>query len=103
MGVPSFKRLPMHIGVIPDGNRRWALGKGLEKQDGYYHGVKPGFELYKLCVELGIKELTLYGFTEDNTRRPSIQTQAFRKPKTTIQNVVAVPIKYTAAPINPSP
>jgi len=79
MSVPSFKRLPMHIGVIPDGNRRWALGKGLEKQDGYCHGIKPGFELYKLCIELGIKELTLYGFTEDNTRRPSIQTQAFRK------------------------
>ena len=79
MDVPDFKRLPMHIGVIPDGNRRWALGKGYEKQDGYKHGIKPGFELYKLCVELGIKELTLYGFTEDNTRRPSIQTQAFRQ------------------------
>ncbi|MEA4848575.1 MAG: undecaprenyl diphosphate synthase family protein [Clostridiaceae bacterium] len=79
MGVPDFKRLPMHVGVIPDGNRRWALGKGYEKQDGYEHGIKPGFELYKLCVALGIKELTLYGFTEDNTRRPSIQTQAFIK------------------------
>ena len=79
MGVPNFKRLPNHIGVIPDGNRRWALGKGYEKQDGYNYGIKPGFELYNLCTELGIKELTLYGFTEDNTKRPSIQTQAFRK------------------------
>jgi len=79
MGLPSFKRLPHHIGIIPDGNRRWALGKGYEKQDGYDHGIKPGFELYKLCVGLGIKELTLYGFTQDNTKRPPIQTQAFRK------------------------
>lgn len=79
MTVPSFKRLPTHIGVIPDGNRRWALGKGYEKQEGYNHGIVPGFELYKLCIELGINELTLYGFTEDNTKRPSIQTQAFRK------------------------
>lgn len=79
MDVPNFKRLPQHIGIIPDGNRRWAQLKGYEKQDGYGHGIKPGFELYKLCVELGIKEMTLYGFTQDNTKRPSIQTQAFRK------------------------
>lgn len=79
MGVPSFKRLPQHIGIIPDGNRRWAQMKGYEKQDGYGHGIKPGFELYKLCVELGIKEMTLYGFTQDNTKRPAIQTKAFSK------------------------
>lgn len=79
MDVPNFKRLPQHIGIIPDGNRRWAQLKGYEKQDGYSHGIKPGFELYKLCVEIGIKEMTLYGFTQDNTKRPSIQTQAFSK------------------------
>lgn len=79
MSIPEFKRLPQHIGIIPDGNRRWAAMKGYEKQDGYSHGIKPGFELYKLCIELGIKEMTLYGFTQDNTKRPAIQTQAFRK------------------------
>lgn len=79
MEVPSFKRLPQHIGIIPDGNRRWAQMKGYQKQDGYGHGIKPGFELYNLCVALGIKEMTLYGFTQDNTKRPSIQTQAFSK------------------------
>ncbi|MGE5676614.1 MAG: polyprenyl diphosphate synthase [Pseudomonadota bacterium] len=79
MNAPSFKRLPQHIGIIPDGNRRWAVAKGFEKQAGYDHGIKPGFELYKLCLELGIKEMTLYGFTLDNTRRPAAQTQAFRK------------------------
>lgn len=79
MSFPAFKRLPKHIGIIPDGNRRWAVGKGYEKQDGYGYGIKPGFELYKLCVGLGIEEMTLYGFTQDNTRRPSVQTQAFSK------------------------
>lgn len=79
MSVPSFKRLPQHIGIIPDGNRRWAQINGYEKQDGYSYGIKPGFELYNLCLELGIKEMTLYGFTQDNTKRPSIQTQAFRQ------------------------
>jgi len=74
-----FKRLPKHIGVIPDGNRRWAVGKGLPKQDGYQSGLDPGMMLYELCVELGIPELTFYGFTQDNTKRPAVQTKAFQK------------------------
>lgn len=75
----TFQRLPQHIGIIPDGNRRWAQSNGLQKQDGYSHGIKPGFELYRQCVGLGIKEITFYGFTQDNTKRPSVQTQAFQK------------------------
>lgn len=75
----TFQRLPQHIGIIPDGNRRWAQNKGLHKEEGYSHGVQPGFELYRQCVELGIKEITFYGFTQDNTKRPSVQTQAFQK------------------------
>lgn len=75
----KFKRLPQHIGFIPDGNRRWALRELLPKHAGYEHGIDPGFELYKICLDLGIKELTFYGFTQDNTKRPAIQTQAFQK------------------------
>jgi undecaprenyl diphosphate synthase len=75
----SFKRLPNHIGIIPDGNRRWAAENGFDKQDGYHHGIEPGFELYKMCLDLGIRELTFYGFTVDNTKRPAVQTIAFQK------------------------
>ena len=75
--MKKFKRLPQHIGIIPDGNRRWAQNKGLEKQDGYKFGIEPGLELYDLCIELGIKEMTFYGFTIDNTKRPSEQIKAF--------------------------
>lgn len=74
-----FKRVPSHIGIIPDGNRRWAVSNGMNKQDGYNYGIDPGFELYKLCIENGIKEITFYGFTQDNTKRPSPQTEAFTK------------------------
>jgi undecaprenyl diphosphate synthase len=79
MTKPRLNRLPKHIGVIPDGNRRWAEGKGLPKQDGYQNGLDPGMMLYELCVELGIPELTFYGFTQDNTKRPAVQTRAFQK------------------------
>lgn len=70
-------RIPNHIGVIPDGNRRWALERGLSKEMGYREGLEPGLKLLKLCQEAGVKELTFYGFTVDNTKRPSVQKKAF--------------------------
>lgn len=70
-------RIPNHIGVIPDGNRRWAQKKGLEKKDGYQNGLEPGLLLYDACRKLGVKEITYYGFTVDNTKRPSEQRLAF--------------------------
>lgn len=72
-----MKRIPRHIGIIPDGNRRWACGKGLAKEEGYDHGISPGMELYYMCRDLGVEELTFYGFTADNTKRPSKQRIAF--------------------------
>ncbi|SFG69531.1 undecaprenyl diphosphate synthase [Desulfotomaculum arcticum] len=79
MTCPKFGRLPKHIGVIPDGNRRWAVNNGLAKQDGYQKGLDPGMMLYEMCVELGIPELTFYGFTQDNTKRPAVQKKAFQQ------------------------
>lgn len=63
-------RIPNHIGIIPDGNRRWAVDHGMTKEKGYDKGLSPGLELFKLCEEIGIKEITYYGFTVDNTKRP---------------------------------
>ncbi len=73
----QFKRIPKHIGVIPDGNRRWAQNNNMEKQEGYKHGVMPGQRLCTLMAEVGVKEATFYGFTKDNTARPKIQTEAY--------------------------
>lgn len=72
-------RIPNHIGIIPDGNRRWAMEKGMTKEKGYDAGLNPGLEVFKLCEELGIKEITYYGFTVDNTKRPRFQRLAFTK------------------------
>lgn len=77
MSKDNFKRIPKHIGIIPDGNRRWAVKNNLNKKDGYSEGIKPGFELYEIMLEYGIKEATFYGFTHDNTKRPSDQKEAF--------------------------
>lgn len=70
-------RVPKHIGIIPDGNRRWAALQGLSKEEGYLQGISPGMELFHTCKDMGIEEMTFYGFTVDNTKRPSIQRLAF--------------------------
>lgn len=77
--MEAFKRIPAHIGIIPDGNRRWAVENGFQKKDGYMHGIAPGFELYEMMLEFGIKEATFYGFTKDNNKRDKDQRDAFTK------------------------
>jgi undecaprenyl diphosphate synthase len=72
---PNFHRIPTHVGVIPDGNRRWAVNRGLSKEEGF----APGKELCEMCLELGIREITFYGFTNDNTKRPGSQRDAFQR------------------------
>lgn len=72
-------RIPEHIGIIPDGNRRWAEENGLTTEKGYENGLEPGLRLYKICKDIGIRELTYYGFTTDNTKRPKEQYNAFAK------------------------
>ena len=82
-------RIPRHIGLIPDGNRRWAEDKGLPKQDGYDHGLSPGLLALKLAQEYGIEEITYYGFTTDNCKRPKIQIEAFVKSCIDAVNLIA--------------
>ena len=79
MDLPAFRRIPRHVAFIPDGNRRWAQNRGMGKEEGYAFGLEPGFQLYNICLALGIEELTVYGFTSDNTKRPPKQTAAFRQ------------------------
>ncbi len=74
-----MKRIPKHIGIIPDGNRRWAKQNGLKKEDGYAYGLEPGLRLLRAAKNCGIQELTLYGFTVDNCKRPKEQVSAFSK------------------------
>lgn len=72
-------RIPRHIAIIPDGNRRWAEDNGKEKQEGYRYGLNPGLEALRVAKSYGVEEITYYGFTTDNCKRPSAQVQAFAK------------------------
>lgn len=73
MGVHKAK----HVGVIPDGNRRWAQQNGMGKEEGYAHGLTAGVRLLRAAKDAGVRELTFYGFTVDNCKRPAVQVAAF--------------------------
>jgi|SRR5215203_391360 len=75
----EFSRLPRHVGIIPDGNRRWADAQHAPRREGYAAGVHPGMRLLQLCRELGIEEASVYGFTKENVHRPADQVHAFRE------------------------
>lgn len=77
--VECMKRFPKHIGIIPDGNRRWAERNGLKKEGGYEYGLEPGLRLLRAARSCGVQELTYYGFTVDNCKRPKEQVNAFSK------------------------
>lgn len=57
----SSRRVPRHIGFIPDGNRRWAVQQGLRKDQGYAQGIAPGLALFEACKSLGVEEVSVFG------------------------------------------
>jgi len=73
----QFSRLPRHVGIIPDGNRRWAKARGLHPAQGYLVGMERGLTMLDECLDLGIEEVSVYGFTMDNNKRPREQRLAF--------------------------
>ena len=65
--MPS--KVPKKIAIVLDGNRRYAKKIGLQPWKGHEFGVKKLESLFKWCIDLGIKELTLYCFSTENFKR----------------------------------
>lgn len=65
----SGGRIPQHIGVILDGNRRFARGIGLDARKGHEFGVEKVHDLLEWCLELGIANVTLFVFSTENFAR----------------------------------
>lgn len=62
-------RLPQHVAVIMDGNRRWAISRLLPGKQGHRAGVDTLRELVRSCGDLGIPYLTVYAFSTENWKR----------------------------------
>ncbi len=72
-------RIPKHVGIIMDGNGRWAEVRGLPRIEGHRKGVERSKEVIEIAVELGLKALTLYAFSLENWRRPSSEVSTLMK------------------------
>ncbi len=66
-------RLPVHIGIIMDGNGRWAKKRGLPRQAGHVTGAKVFRTITKHCEKRGIQYLTVYAFSTENWKRPQAE------------------------------
>jgi undecaprenyl diphosphate synthase len=64
------RRLPRHLGIIMDGNGRWAQRKGLARIEGHRLGADSVRDITRAARELGIEALTLYAFSSQNWQRP---------------------------------
>lgn len=69
-------KIPQHVAIIMDGNGRWAKKQGLTRVFGHKNGVRSVRESIKVCLENGIKCLTLYAFSEENWARPKMEVSA---------------------------
>lgn len=63
-------RVPHHLGIIMDGNGRWAQARGLPRLAGHRAGTENIRRVLEACVEFGIKFLTIYAFSTENWGRP---------------------------------
>ncbi|KAB8040390.1 isoprenyl transferase [Silvanigrella paludirubra] len=63
-------KLPRHIGIVMDGNGRWASKKHLPRIAGHRKGVERVQEITEFCGNIGIEALTLFAFSDENWRRP---------------------------------
>ena len=67
---PVLEKVPYHIGIIMDGNGRWAQRRRLPRVAGHRAGTENIRRVLTGCVEFGVKMLTIYAFSTENWKRP---------------------------------
>lgn len=72
----DFENLPQHIGIIMDGNGRWAKKRGLPRTSGHVAGAKTFEKIVEDAGNIGIKVVTVYAFSTENWQRPKEEVDA---------------------------
>jgi undecaprenyl diphosphate synthase len=62
--------MPLHVGVIMDGNGRWAVRRGLPREAGHRAGARTVEAITEAAAQLGLRQLTLFAFSSENWARP---------------------------------
>ena len=71
--------LPRHLGIIMDGNGRWAKKRGLPRTAGHTVGAANFKTITRYCASIGIEYLTVYAFSTENRKRPPEEVSALMK------------------------
>ena len=79
MVVPPPATGGIHVGIIMDGNGRWAAARGLPRTAGHHAGVRTARAIVEAAVRAGIGTLTLYAFSSDNWTRPTPEVRALMR------------------------
>ena len=74
--LPQFSVLPRNVGIIMDGNGRWAQQRGLPRYKGHIEGAKTFRKIGEFAGNLGIECLTFYAFSTENWKRPPEEVAA---------------------------
>jgi undecaprenyl diphosphate synthase len=67
---PEITKVPYHVGIIMDGNGRWAKARGLPRVAGHKAGTDNLRRVLRACTDFGVKVLTVYAFSTENWGRP---------------------------------
>ncbi len=79
MSDTKFSILPSHVGIIMDGNGRWAKKRGLPRKMGHIEGAKTFRKIGEYAGELGIRHISFYAFSTENWSRPEDEVNAIMK------------------------
>ncbi|MCJ7667997.1 MAG: polyprenyl diphosphate synthase [Anaerolineae bacterium] len=75
----SLVTVPQHVGIIMDGNGRWAREHGLPRLEGHRAGTENIRRVLEACSEFGIKILTIYAFSTENWGRPQAEVRGLMR------------------------
>src|SRR5919199_1260227 len=75
----AWERLPRHVGIIMDGNGRWAAQRGQPRIIGHRAGVEAVRAAVDTGARLGLQALTLYAFSTENWKRPRLEVDALMR------------------------
>src|SRR5438445_10349877 len=76
MNFVEARNLPAHVGIIMDGNGRWAQVRGQSRSVGHREGAAAVRRTVRAARRLGLRALTLYAFSEQNWARPEEEVDA---------------------------
>ncbi|MFZ4271195.1 polyprenyl diphosphate synthase [Streptomyces arboris] len=68
-GRPAGPVVPRHLGIVPDGNRRWARQHGVPAREGYRRGAERTVEVLRWCEEAGVETVTVWALSQDNAAK----------------------------------